>query len=145
MSGEKSLPRVGSAVLVHQDNRVLLGVRGTDPNRGRWVIPGGKIRPFESFVEAAKREIREETGLEVEIENQIGVFEIIEPPDEHRLIVYSWARPVGGALKAADDILDLRFVGREEIETLDVTPIVREVLACIRWVAPEQPVHAGAH
>src|SRR4051812_43060202 len=49
----KTLPRVGSAVIVIDGESVLLGVRNKEPHRGKWVLPGGKIRPFESIDDAA--------------------------------------------------------------------------------------------
>ena len=59
-------PLVGvGAVIVHQD-RVLLIQRGTEPARGVWSIPGGLIEVGEMLHEAVVREVREETGLEVE-------------------------------------------------------------------------------
>ena len=55
------LPRVGSALLVRNEaNQILLGKRNKDPQRGNWVIPGGKIHAFESIAEAAVRELREQ-------------------------------------------------------------------------------------
>jgi ADP-ribose pyrophosphatase YjhB (NUDIX family) len=77
---------------------------------------------------AGQREIHEETGLRVEVGEQIGVFEIIRPPEEHRLIVYSWARPTGGQLHAASDVSELRFCTAEEIAELDLTEICADVL-----------------
>ncbi len=124
----KALPRIGSAVIVIDGESVLLGVRNKDPHRGKWVLPGGKVRPFESIDEAARREIREETGLEIEVEGQLGVWEIIEPPAEHRVIVYSIARLVGGTLKASSDLSDVRFWNIAELDTVDLTPTVRNVL-----------------
>jgi 8-oxo-dGTP pyrophosphatase MutT (NUDIX family) len=64
-----ALPRIGSALLVQDENsRILLGQRNKDPQRGSWVIPGGKIHAFESIAGAAIRELQEETGLTVEVE-----------------------------------------------------------------------------
>jgi 8-oxo-dGTP diphosphatase len=125
-------PRLGSAVVVRERGRVLLGIRGKEPNKGKWVLPGGKIHPFESIEEAAIRETLEETGLVVQIEGQLGVWEIINPP-EHRVIVYNLARPVGGALRASTDLDDVRFCGRDEIAGLDISEIVRCVLEQIDW------------
>jgi 8-oxo-dGTP diphosphatase len=125
-------PRLGSAVVVRDRGRVLLGVRGKEPNKGKWVLPGGKIHPFESIEDAAVREALEETGLVVQVEGQLGVWEIINPP-EHRVIVYNLARPVGGALRASSDLDDVRFYGREEIASLDISEIVRCVLDRIDW------------
>jgi len=124
----KALPRIGSAVIVIDGDSVLLGVRGKEPHRGKWVLPGGKVRPFESIDDAARREIREETGLEIHVEGQLGVWEIIEPPAEHRVIVYSVARPVGGELRASSDLADVRYWRIDELDTLDLTPTVRSVL-----------------
>jgi ADP-ribose pyrophosphatase YjhB (NUDIX family) len=124
----KKLPRVGSAVVVIDDGRVLLGVRDKEPHRGKLVLPGGKVRPFESIGEAAEREILEETGIRIEVERQLGVWEIIEPPAEHRVIVYSQARPVGGELRASSDLSDARYYRLDELDGLDMTDTVRAVL-----------------
>src|SRR5260370_29292526 len=125
----RCLPRVGSALLVRDEaNRILLGKRNKDPQRGSWVIPGGKIEAFESIAEAAVREIKEETGLEVDVQDQFRVYEIIEPPEEHRLIIYSWGRVIEGTPQASDDLSEIRFFSLEELGNVPVTPLVRRVL-----------------
>jgi len=124
------LPRIGSALLVRDEaNRVLLGKRNKDPQRGSWVIPGGKIRPFESIGEAAARELREETGLDVAVVGQFRIYEIINPPDEHRIVIYSWGKLVGGTAKASDDLSELAFFGPDELATVQTSPLVRRVLS----------------
>lgn len=124
-----ALPRVGSALLVRDEmNRILLGQRNKDPQRGFWVIPGGKIHAFERIAEAAAREINEETGLKVDVGNPFKVYEIVNPPNEHRIVIYSWAKVIGGTPKASDDLLDVRFFSAEELLYLPLTPLVRRVL-----------------
>jgi 8-oxo-dGTP diphosphatase len=124
-----TLPRVGSAVIVRDEaNRILLGKRNKDPQRGSWILPGGKIQAFESIAQAAARELAEETGLEVEVQDQFRVYEVINPPNEHRIIIYSLARVCGGNLKAADDVSEVKFVSFEELGDLPLTPLVRRVL-----------------
>lgn len=126
---DKALPRIGSAVLVRDGaNRILLGKRNKDPQRGTWILPGGKIRPFESIGEAAARELREETGLEVEVSGQFRVYEIINPPDEHRIVIYSWARLLGGIAVASDDISEVEFFSANRVQELQTSPLVRRVL-----------------
>jgi 8-oxo-dGTP diphosphatase len=124
-----NLPRIGSALLVRDEvNRILLGKRNKDPQRGSWVIPGGKIHAFESIAEAAARELQEETGLVVEVGDHFNVYEIINPPNEHRIVIYSWGKVVGGEAKASDDISELRFFELDELGEVPVTPLVRRVL-----------------
>jgi ADP-ribose pyrophosphatase YjhB (NUDIX family) len=126
----EGLPRVGSALLVRDEaNRILLGKRNKDPQRGNWVIPGGKIHAFESIAEAGARELREETGLEVDVTGHFRVYEIINPPNEHRIVIYSWGRVVGGEAKASDDLSELRFFDLGDLGEVPVTPLVRRVLA----------------
>ena len=68
---EKGITGAGVGIMVLQDNKILLGLRSTDPAKadselngeGTWTCPGGKIRFGESFEEAATRELTEETGL----------------------------------------------------------------------------------
>lgn len=127
-------PRVGSAVVVIHNDRVLLGQRDKEPNRGSWVLPGGKVEPFETVAQAGTRELLEETGLLIEVGDQIGVFEIVRPPEEHRLIIYSWGRVVSGEPRAADDLRDLRFVGRDELQELNLSPVVAQVLRRVGWL-----------
>ena len=124
-----ALPRIGSALLVKDDrNRILLGQRNKDPQRGSWVIPGGKIHAFERIAEAAARELQEETGLSVEVGPQFKVYEIVNPPNEHRIIIYSWATVIGGAPKASDDLSEVRFFRTEELNDISLSPLVRMVL-----------------
>ena len=128
----EGLPRVGSALSVRDEaNRILLGKRNKDPQRGNWVLPGGKIHAFESIADAAARELEEETGLKVEVQHQFRVYEVINAPQEHRIIIYSWAKVVGGDLRASDDISEVKFVSPRELGDLPLTPLVREVLADI--------------
>ena len=124
-----ALPRVGSALLVRdRADRVLLGKRNKDPQRGFWVIPGGKIHAFERIADAAVRELREETGLVVEVGDHFRVYEIVNPPNEHRIVIYSWARVIGGTPKASDDLSDVRFFSATELSDIPLTPLVRRVL-----------------
>ncbi len=125
-----NFPRVGSALLVRNEaNQILLGKRNKDPQRGSWVIPGGKIHAFESIAEAAARELREETGLIVEVGEHFNVYEIVNPPNEHRIVIYSWGRVVGGEARPSDDISELKFFELDELGEVPVTPLVRRVLA----------------
>lgn len=126
--------RVGSAVFVQDGEKLLLGCRAKDPARGQWIVPGGKIEFGESIADAGAREIREETGLEIKIVGQAGTFEIVNPPSEHRIIVYSWAVPIGGALKSGSDLSGVRFVAPDEAAQIDLTPFMRHVLAAIGWL-----------
>jgi 8-oxo-dGTP diphosphatase len=124
-----ALPRIGSALLVRDEtNRILLGQRNKDPQRGSWVIPGGKIQAFESIAEAAARELEEETGLMVQVDDQFRAYEIVNRPSEHRIVIYSWARVTGGTLKASDDLSAVRFFSSEELREVPLTPLVRRVL-----------------
>ncbi len=135
----ETLPRVGSAVIVRDEaNRILLGKRNKDPQRGSWILPGGKIKAFESIAAAAARELQEETGLEVEVQNQFRVYEVIKPPDEHRIIIYSWAQVRGGILKPADDVSEVKFVTLDELGKLPLTPLVRQVLRDAGYLGSEE-------
>jgi acetyl-CoA carboxylase carboxyl transferase subunit beta len=124
-----ALPRIGSALLVQDEaKRILLGRRNKDPQRGYWVIPGGKIHAFEGIAEAAARELHEETGLTVEVGNQFRVYEIVNPPNEHRIVIYSWAKVVEGTARASDDLSEVRFFPADELGDIPMTALVRRVL-----------------
>lgn len=138
MASEPSgTPRLGCAVLVRSGERILLGVRAKEPFRGKWIIPGGGVRFLERFDEAAIREIREETGLEIELAGVVDVQEIVTPPDEHRVVVYCAATYKGGELRPGSDLSGARFFTRDEVRQLvaarEVTPTVETVLRKLHW------------
>jgi 8-oxo-dGTP diphosphatase len=141
----EGLPRVGSALIVRDEaNRILLGKRNKDPQRGSWVLPGGKIHAFESIADAAARELAEETGLTVEVQSQFRVYEIINAPHEHRIVIYSLAKAVGGDLRASDDISEVRWVSLHELSDFPLTPLVRKVLADAGYIGEKAPPTADA-
>lgn len=128
MNTTESLPRVGSAVIVEKNGAILLGKRNKEPLNGKWILPGGKIEPFEKWEDAAKRELREETGLEVEIQDIVTVQEIINQPNEHRIIIFSHAIVIGGEPKPSSDLADVRFFPPEELNNMEITETVRKVI-----------------
>ncbi len=96
-------PKVAAGVLVLRGDEVLLVRRTLTPFQGAWSIPAGFVNAFEDPAEAAKRECREETGLEVELD---GLFDLLTGREHARgsdmLLVYR-ARVLGGTLAGADD------------------------------------------
>lgn len=84
------------AVIVDDDGRVLLTRRSIPPFQDLWVMPGGKIDLGEPILEALKREVHEEVGLEVEVGELIDVFEHLTPGEEncHFVILYYRCRPL---------------------------------------------------
>ncbi len=84
------------AVIVDEDGRVLLTRRSIPPFLNQWVMPGGKIDLGEPIYDALKREVHEEVGLEIEVDNLIDVFEHLTPGDEncHFVILYYRCRPL---------------------------------------------------
>jgi 8-oxo-dGTP diphosphatase len=69
-------PLVGVGALIHdREGRVLLIKRRFEPNKGRWSLPGGLLETGETLLEAGRREVREEVGVEIEVE---GLFQVSE-------------------------------------------------------------------
>ncbi len=100
-------PLLGVGALVFDDHdRILLIERGKEPLKGFWTLPGGLVEPGERLEEALRREIVEETGLEVEAREVVTIFErIIQDEDGrvefHYVIVDYLCHLRGGTLRAA--------------------------------------------
>lgn len=123
------------AVIVQQD-RLLLIERARDPGTGRWAVPGGRVEPGETLAEAARREVLEETGLEVTIGDIAWVGDSIgpgDPPAWHFAIVDFWATPTGGSLTADGDAAAAEWV---PIERLDDWPIVDTMVDLVQTLFP---------
>jgi mutator protein MutT len=126
-------PIVGVGVLIHHQGRYLLIKRAGDPDAGQWSIPGGLVELGETVEDTAVREAREETGLEIEILNLIGVVDKIIEDDERRvkfhfLIINYLAEPISGLLAASSDALEVIWVKTEEFYKYDLTSSLVEFL-----------------
>jgi 8-oxo-dGTP diphosphatase len=95
-------PVVGAGVLVETEGCVVLVRRGVEPKAGYWSLPSGYVEADELAEAAAVREAEEETGLQVEIDELLGVYSFGREPQTGVLILYS-AHTVGGVLHAGDD------------------------------------------
>ena len=120
-------PIVGVGSVVVDSGRVALVRRSKEPLKGKWSIPGGALEIGETLRECAAREAREETGLEVEVEEILEVFDSIHPDRDgraqyHYVLIDFLCRPVGGELCAGGDAVDARWVAAGELAALDLSP-----------------------
>ena len=97
-------PFPGAVVLIEKDGQVLLGRRSGSYGAKKWGLPQGFIEFDEDFLTAAIREVKEETGLDVEIRSILSVVSNFLSPRLHTLAIVLLARVVGGELRAADDL-----------------------------------------
>jgi ADP-ribose pyrophosphatase YjhB (NUDIX family) len=123
------------AFVFDRDGRVLLIERGKPPGEGLWTVPGGRLDRGETLAQAVAREVREETGLIVEVGALACVVERMGD-DFHFVILDYLARAIGGTLAAASDAKAARFVGDAELTTLPLTDGLVDVLARARATQP---------
>ena len=119
-------PLVGVGILIRDGDRYLLIKRAADPDKGLWSIPGGMVEIGERTQDAAIREAKEETNLDVEVVEVLDVVDKIIRDEESRIkyhfvIVDYLAKFVGGELKASSDALDARWVETEEFPEYDLS------------------------
>ena len=126
---DKQRPRIGAATLVMKDGKFLLGQRNKKNAKDKWVIPGGGVQWGETLHEAAIREIKEETNLDVDIHKFLCHKEIINlPGDYHSVVFFFLASPKNAELEAREDISQAKFFNIEEIKKLDCVDVVEHVL-----------------
>ena len=120
-------PAVG-AVVLDGGGRLLVVRRRNPPAAGRWSLPGGSVEPGETVREAVRREVAEETGLEVAVGDLVGFLEIRD--DRHHYVVLDFAgRVVGGNLRAGDDADDVAWMTSSELAAAGATDDLLPYLA----------------
>lgn len=119
---ENAKPCAGA--LVVDAGRLLLVKRAIEPFFGHWDVPGGFLEADEHPEDGARREVFEETGVEVAIGALLGMYVDTYRPGEsrldwhHTLNIFYLARPIGGALRVTRESSDARWFGREDLPPL---------------------------
>jgi ADP-ribose pyrophosphatase YjhB (NUDIX family) len=138
-------PYVGVGAVIVDQGRVVLIKRKHEPLAGQWSLPGGAVELGESLEDCVRREMLEETGLEVEVGPVIEVFDRITR-DEHGVVSYHFVLvdylcwPIGGELCAATDVADAALVPPEQLPQYGLTAKATEVIARALQLAGERPV-----
>jgi 8-oxo-dGTP diphosphatase len=116
-------PIVGVGVVVWHDDRVLLVRRGKPPRLGHWSLPGGAQQLGETVAEAARREVKEEAGLDVALGDIVATIDLIERDAQDRIryhytLIDFVAEAPSAALRPGSDAADARWFSMAEIEAL---------------------------
>ena len=119
-------PIIGVGAVIIKDGKILLEKRKNDPGKGKWSIPGGLVELGETVEQTALREVKEETGLEVEKPEHIDVVDNVIRDENgeikyHFVIVDYFVKLKGGTMKAMSDAEELRWVTLDEVEQYDLT------------------------
>ncbi|MDW8339142.1 MAG: NUDIX domain-containing protein, partial [Thermoleophilia bacterium] len=134
------IPAVAALVL-DENERLLLARRAQEPFAGRWDMPGGFLEEGERPVEALRRELEEETSLTVAVGRLVGVYPDAygEGPDAVEVVNLAWeAIPVAGDPAPADDVSELRWFSLDELPPRDelafgwIAPMLEEWVAARR-------------
>jgi ADP-ribose pyrophosphatase YjhB (NUDIX family) len=126
-------PIVAVGTIVVRDGRVLLARRGHEPAYGLWSVPGGGVHLGEELRAAARRELREECGIEVELTDVIELIERVTRDGDgriqyHYVIVDYLAKWTGGEPAPSPEALEVRWVAPEEFPRYEMTRGSAEVI-----------------
>ena len=126
-------PIVGVGAVVFDGHRVVLVKRANEPLKGEWSLPGGAVDIGETLVEAIRREVREETGLDVEVGPIVDVIDRIRPDADgrvqfHYVLIDFLCRPTGGELRCASDAEQAAWADGPDLERYHVAAATMRVI-----------------
>ena len=124
------LPMAAVGAVITRKDEVLLVERSQEPSRGLWSIPGGLVELGEAVRDAVKREVLEETGLEVEVKDLLDVIDKVVYDEEgnvrfHYILIDFSADPISGNLIDDEGV---RWVEAHDLDSLKVTQTTRRLL-----------------
>ena len=126
-------PIIGIGGVVISDGRVLLVRRAGPPLQGRWSIPGGILEVGETLIEGVRRELAEETGIDVQVRTLIDVFERIDRDPSgktlyHFVVLDYLCEAVRGAAQAGSDVTEVAWSAPSELGKYALTEIASRVI-----------------
>ena len=126
-------PVVGVGAVVVRDGRALIIKRAHEPRKGEWSLPGGLLELGESLQDAARREIKEETSLDVEVGPMIETFDRVHRDDQgriryHFVIVDFVCWPNSGEAMPGSDAEGVAWVTPDEIDVYQVNAHAKAVI-----------------
>jgi 8-oxo-dGTP diphosphatase len=121
-----SRPFLGVGALIFEAGKILLIERGKEPLKGYWSIPGGIVETGEKLAEAIRREVAEETGLDVDPYSMFEIFERIIPdgegkPEYHYVLIDYLCRKVAGVPAPASDVSRVEWVAEQDLREYRLT------------------------
>jgi len=127
-------PIIGVGGIIFREDQVLLIKRGMEPSLGQWSIPGGVVLIGETLEEAVRREIFEETHLEVQVLTLVKVLERVFRDSDgrvayHYVLVDFLCHCLSGELRSDSDAQDARFVNLQDLPSYRIAPITVEVIS----------------
>jgi ADP-ribose pyrophosphatase YjhB (NUDIX family) len=128
-------PLVGVGVAIVRDGKILLIKRRNEPGKGLWAVPGGKVEYGETLRDAAAREVKEETGLDIAVGPLIWSGESISAHG-HLVLIDFLGSVLGGQLAASDDAEQALWVDVEKAKELALTPTMHDLLAELEEAGP---------
>lgn len=132
-----AFPRPAVSAAVFRDGHVLLVERAKPPLQGVWSLPGGHIEPGEPAIDAAHRELAEETGVTADLKGVADVIDVIlKQPDgflrAHYVLTVFYGLWLAGDPQGASDCASARWVDASALDRFDLTPGADRVIAKAR-------------
>jgi ADP-ribose pyrophosphatase YjhB (NUDIX family) len=140
LSGERKYHRAFGVYGIYQEgNRLLVINKGGGPYKNRFDLPGGTLEEGESLSDAMVREFKEETGLDIEIVEQIGITDFLFPSnwrdftDVHHIAVFYIVKKIGGEITVPEafegqDSLGAEWVTSQDVSEDNASPLVMKAL-----------------
>lgn len=126
-------PKVAAGILVEDDGKVVLVRRGVPPAEGAWALPAGFAEYEETIEETAVREAFEETGLQTEVNDLLGVYSYSSDVVGRGVLVLFSGHAVGGELRAGDDADEVALFGPDELPSMEEIAFSTHRLALHDW------------
>lgn len=141
-------PTLGASACILKGDKVLLVRRGKAEGHGLWSLPGGRVHVGETLIEAASRELAEETGIEAELIGLAGCRDVIRRDAAgavvaHHVVAAHAGLWVAGEPVAMDDAAEAGWFGLDDLASLALTEGVADIIRRAKAMIEEAPRPIG--